>query len=271
MGNVLTAVPSRQRTEGTRITLPVRGILGGGESAESRPVRAAGYNAVVGIVVSDAPGTVTILAAPERRAGTRSRPGTFIPIKTIPTTLQGGVQAAQVDEEVRGDFVKVLYTNGATKQADFQFSVYLVPIFCFKRVDATVTNGAANPVPVSGTIVVSGQPQIQAVETTTPLAGGATFTGAAQDCINFESFGISVFISRLAADTNIDVIVENSSDGGVTFRQVDIVNLPVTPANPTRILNRVYSVTRQRYRVKLVNNTANALAATECISMRKPV
>jgi len=130
-------------------------------------------------------------------------------------------------------------------------------------VDAAVAVAANN--------ALDGSIQVQAVETVTPLAGSTTFTGAARDCITFESFGISVFITRGAVNTNVDVIVENSSDGGVTFREVDRVNLPVTPSTLSRALNRVYSVTRQHYRAKLINNTANALSVTELVTMRKPV
>jgi hypothetical protein len=137
--NLLEAVPSRQRTEPARITLPLSGLLGAAGAVQSRAVRAAGYNSVVGLVVSDVPGTVTIMAAPETRRGGRRAPGTFVPIATIPTVALGGVQAAQIDEEVRGDYIRVDYVNGAAAQTVFQFSAYLVPVFCFKRVE--VVNG----------------------------------------------------------------------------------------------------------------------------------
>lgn len=113
--------------------------------------------------------------------------------------------------------------------------------------------------------------QIQNIETTAALGASATFTATTRDMINHESYSISVIITRSAVDTDVDVIVENSSDGGAVFREVDTINLAVTAANPTETLNRVYSVTRQDYRVRLVNNTANALSVTELITMQKPV
>jgi hypothetical protein len=185
MPNVLTAVPSRQRTEALRITLTAKGVLGGGESVESRPVRSAGYNAVVGMVVSDVPGTVLVQGAPEVRVGARRRPGTFVTIATIPTTPQSGVQAALVDEEVRGDFIRVVYVNGPALQTDFQFSVYLVPVFAFK----TVTSGGTGP---GGSIVIAGEDSLGApvVITVTPagailIAGspGATITTPADTAV----------------------------------------------------------------------------------------
>jgi hypothetical protein len=143
--NLLEAVLSRQRTEAAKITLPLNGLLGAAGAVQSRAVRAAGYNSVVGLVVSDVPGTVTIMAAPETRRGGRRAPGTFVPIAVIPTAALGGVQAAQIDEEVRGDYIRVDYANGASPQTVFQFSVYLVPVFCFKRVELAGGEGAATP------------------------------------------------------------------------------------------------------------------------------
>jgi hypothetical protein len=121
-------------------------------------------------------------------------------------------------------------------------------------------------------VVSSGATQIQNIETVVPLAAGATFVGAARDCINFESFGISVFVdpdAGVAIDAT--VLVENSSDGGVTFRTVD--SIPLAGAvDATVTLNRVYSVTRQHYRVSITNNDGvDAMDASELISFLKPI
>jgi len=122
-----------------------------------------------------------------------------------------------------------------------------------------------------GTVQITENQQVQNVETTAALAGSGTFTSTARDYLNFEGDGVSVFIQRSAADTNVDVFIENSSDGGVTFRNVETLNLAVTAAAPTATLNRIYGVTRRHNRVRLVNNTANALLATELVTMQKPI
>lgn len=124
---------------------------------------------------------------------------------------------------------------------------------------------------IVGSASINGVEQDQAIETVAPLGAGATFTGAARDCDDFESFGISVFVTAGVGALNATVTVENSSDGGVTFRSVESVNL-VGAAGASETFNRVYSVTRTHYRVKITNNDGvNALTATELISMRKPI
>lgn len=109
----------------------------------------------------------------------------------------------------------------------------------------------------------------QVVETVTPLGVSGTFTGAAKDCSRVGRFGVSVYVERDTVDTNVDVFIENSDDG-VTFRQVeDPTNLVVAAGNPDE-LNKTFVPTRRFMRFRLVNNTANALAATEGISTIGP-
>lgn len=129
-----------------------------------------------------------------------------------------------------------------------------------------ISGGAAIPVSVSGVT------QVQNIETVAALGAGATFNGAARSCINYESFGISVFVDPAAGQAiNATVLVENSSNGGATWRTVDTIPLSGS-ANATVQLNRTYSVTRQHYRVSITNNDgANAMDATEVISMLKPI
>jgi hypothetical protein len=122
----------------------------------------------------------------------------------------------------------------------------------------------------AGRVLISNT-QFQNVETTAALGGGASFSSPTRNYTHFETMGISVFVQRSVADTNVDVIIENSSDGGVTWREVDRVNLAVTAASPTATANRTYAVTRLDMRVRLVNNTANALLATELITMQKVI
>lgn len=124
---------------------------------------------------------------------------------------------------------------------------------------------------IIGAVTIAGVDQDQAIETTTPLAAGAAFAGASRDCDKFESFGISAFVTAGVGALDVTVLVENSSDGGVTYRFVDSVNL-VGGVGASASLNRVYSVTRQHYRVSITNNDGvNALTVTELVSMRKPI
>jgi hypothetical protein len=138
-------------------------------------------------------------------------------------------------------------------------------------------NGFIQPVEVVGGggggvfVEITGILQVQNVETTTPLGAGATVNGASRDCEVYESFGISVYLDPAAGEAlDASVVVENSIDG-VTWREVDTV--PISgAADATVQLNRVYSVTRQFYRVSVVNNDmSNAMDATEVVSMLKPV
>jgi len=107
------------------------------------------------------------------------------------------------------------------------------------------------------------------VETTAALGADATFTSPARDCLTFRRFGVSVFAQRGGANTNVTIVVENSDDG-VTFRTVQSMNFIVNPAGPTVTFNNTYDATRRFMRVRVSNNTANALAATEVSVMRKP-
>lgn len=133
-------------------------------------------------------------------------------------------------------------------------------------VDATISGAI-----VVGAITIMGVDQDQVVETVVPLASGVTFTGGSRDCDKFESFGVSVFVTAGAGALNVTVAVENSSDGGVTWRPVDSVVL-AGGVGASASFNRVYSVTRQHYRAKVTNNDGvNADAVTELVTMRKPI
>jgi hypothetical protein len=124
----------------------------------------------------------------------------------------------------------------------------------------------------SGQIIIQQVQQVQLVETPSEFAlgGGASFVSPERDYINFESFGTSVFIRRATADTTVLVEWEHSFDN-VTFRKFDEVTLTVTAAAPTASVNRVHSVTRRFNRIRLTNQTANALAETELGIMVKPL
>lgn len=122
---------------------------------------------------------------------------------------------------------------------------------------------------------ISGVNQLQVKNVTADgvHAGSATIqvppSGGNFDMDKYESAGVDAFIERGAADTNIDVIVEKSHDG-VIWRNVETTNLAVTAGVPTNSFAKVYAMTRQFFRVRFVNNTANALLNHEYVLMKKP-
>jgi len=139
---------------------------------------------------------------------------------------------------------------------------------------------SSNPLPVSVggggggnvNVVLTQVTQVQNIETTTPINHTDTFVGAARDCLQYESFGISVYLEPDAGQTvDATVLVENSSDG-VTWRQVDSFSLNGAAADAAAQVNRVYSVTRRYYRVSVTNDdVTNDLTVSEVNSMQKPV
>lgn len=260
-----TAVASRQNADRLPFTLPP-GLLGPSQQIESNETRSVGYDAIVGLSVANVSGTLVILGAPGVKQGDRTVPGTYVTLFTIASEAIDGSQVCIAEHPVKAEFIKLRYTNGATKQTRFEPAFHLVPIYSFKEVDADLVIG--------DTVEISGYTQVQNIETVEPLVAGASFTGAARDMLKYESFGISAYVdAKPAAAPNVTVIVENSSDGGTTWREVDSVTLTGGgAAGATDKLNRVYSVTRRHYRARLVNNDAvNALDVTELVTMQKPV
>lgn len=201
--------------------------------------------------------------------------GSFTEDQTIASVLDpvSGLHIAEIIAPVTKKYIKALVTvGGAGLGANFEIGIYFLP----RASGPVVTSGPGGGGGASTTIV--GITQVQNVETVDPLAASGSFVGAARNCLNYESFGISVYLASDVAGVAIDAtaFVENSADG-VTWRIVDTILLtgpaPVAPALADPItLNRVYSVCRQYYRVSIENNDGtNALSATEVISMQKPV
>jgi len=160
----------------------------------------------------------------------------------------------------------VCYCDEAGNTVDIIFDpINLVWRLC---VDAGLGGGGG----VNATLI--GNQQVPHIETVIPLSGtggpNPNFISLAYDLTNFAGYGISVYIQRLLGDTNVDVFVEDSSNGA-NWRLVKRINLVVTAAEPEATLGRVYSPVRQWMRVRLVNNTVNALLATELCLMLKPI
>jgi len=142
------------------------------------------------------------------------------------------------------------------------------------NVNADVIAGATNRLAVDATVsssvsTVTGTTQVQNTETTAALGGAATFTSTSRNCIDYPDFAFSVFLTGGGVGTTVNVILQHSRDN-VTFRDVETIPVVVGIATDAT-LNRNYSVTRQYNRVRLFNTTANALAATELITMQKPI
>lgn len=105
------------------------------------------------------------------------------------------------------------------------------------------------------------------------LAGSVSATSIVIDMDEAESFGISAYIERDSADTNLDLIVEHSFNNTPAgpWRQLDLVNLAVTAASTTATYDAIYGVTRRYYRVTWQNKTANGLLIAEVGFVKKPL
>lgn len=300
--NLPTMVASRQRAEPMPLAgLPVSGLLAAAASVETRPARATGTDAVVGLVVSDVAGTVHVLGAPAVVRGNRTRPGTFVRMAgPFPTSAdpETGRQVAIVDEQVRADFVKIRYVNGAAKQGAFELSFSLIPIYPYKRVvleSGDIDIGAveikdqdsdlrADVTPVGGGLnglVVTGPPgglgsdilgnrQVQTVEAIGLLAALATFDGSTQDSIDHEAFSASLTVAS-ALGTTVVIRFQQRAAAPDTFRTADEMTLAVPAGGALVNFDRVWSVTRQFVRAQVENTGANPLTVAELVTMRKPV
>jgi len=192
--------------------------------------------------------------------------GVFTEDQTVPSVLDpvSGKHVADIVSPVTKRYLKVLVTIPAPGLANFELGWYFQP----RASGPTTVSGGGG----GGSVVsVGGNQQVQHIETETALIGSGSFTSTARDYLNYESMGVSVFIERDTADTNVDVTIEHSKDGTTNWRTVEVVNCPVTAAAPTYKLDRVYAVTRRYYRVKLENKTANALKTTDLVVMQKPI
>lgn len=117
---------------------------------------------------------------------------------------------------------------------------------------------------------ITGNTQVQSIETTAALGASATFTGTEFNNINYEAMGISVYLMGGGVDTTVTVTFQQSQAAAGTKRPADSVILNVA-AGANVYFDRIWHITRQYGQVTLTNNTANALAATEVIAMRKAI
>lgn len=117
---------------------------------------------------------------------------------------------------------------------------------------------------------ITANTQVQTIETVAALGASATFTGTEHNNINYEAMGASVYLMGGASPTTVTIIFQQSQAAAGTKRPADQITIAVA-AGADVYFDRIWHVTRQYGQMELVNNTANALAATELIVMRKPI
>jgi len=282
-------IETRQRPERVPFTFTpnLGNTLNPTGTIESEIRRSQGYDAIVGLVSGTTGFTVQILGAPSVVSGDGDEPGPFELIDSFPSAAnpESGLQVATIAVPVKSAFIKARIVAGASKVASIKPTLDLVPIYAYKDINLfgfDGTNWIPVEVDVNGAIVVSGGVvgvstdlekvvQVQNIEQTLPLAGGASSPGTTHDMLDYESFGVSAYVKAAAGDPlDTTVFVENSFDG-VNWDPVDTVNLKNLALGSDASLNRVYSVTRQFYRATLTNNGANPLETSRFGTMQKPV
>jgi len=254
----------RQYTESIRQLTPPNTFVAGATSFTG-PIRdGKGHSAFHAAVTNDTIGTIQILMA--WRAT-----GPFVKVFERAAALDpvSGLFTVDIICPIVRRFIQAVFNAPAPGLgANFELGAYFEP-----RSDSNfleIAGGVPVPPPVMVSSSITGVVQTQTVETIAPLGAGASKVGVSHDCINFESYGISVFVIAGVGALNVTVLVENSVNGA-TWRPTDSVTLSGA-AGATGVLNRVYSVTREFYRVTVTNNDGvNALATTEMISILKPI
>lgn len=260
-----TIVPSRQDGE----ALVFQGVeedelLDVGEVVETNVVRGQGYNALVGLSVSDQSGTLEVLGAPEVTVDGVKQPGTFVTLTTLATEVISGQQVVNPDEEVRADYVKLRYTNGAAGQGLWDRSFRMVPIFGFKRVEIVNEGVGAN-------VDVVGNGQVQTVEAITLLAAAAVFNGESKDNINYEAMSASLTVASTLG-TTVTVRFQQRAIDSDTFRDTDVISGIAVPVGGALVnFDRVWSVSRRFGRIQVENTGVNPLTTAELVVMQKPI
>lgn len=106
-------------------TLAVQSLtnLAGAAVYTSRTVDGQKYVRLTGKVYSDQSGSLAIQQADPLQDGTHN-PGTW---RTLTTVAVTGGTVAKFDEPLLCQYVRLVYTNGATPQTAFEISGYLAP------------------------------------------------------------------------------------------------------------------------------------------------
>jgi len=173
-----------------------------------------------------------------------------------------GLHIAEIIAPVTKRYLRI-YVTGTVLGAGFEFGWYFQP----RASGPVVTSGAAGG---GAAVSVTGNTQVQAVETVVPLGASATFNGAEHDCINYEGLAASLHLVGGVVGTVVQLLLECHDAPASVWRTVETHNI-VVGAGTTVWFSRVWAVLRRYTRITLVNATANALAETDLATMRKPI
>ncbi len=116
---------------------------------------------------------------------------------------------------------------------------------------------------------IVGNTQLFVLDTASALGALGTFSTTTKIMSTQESLGVSVHLLRGAGDVVVDIIVEQAETA--IFRELFSQRFTLTVADPQVEFNQVFSATRSRMRVRLVNNTATALGETDVVTTQKPI
>lgn len=149
-----TAVPSRQKAERIPLDFGVVRLLAPSQSVTSKPRRAEGYDAIVGLVTGSTAFTLEILGAPAvlNKQGGLEQPGTFVLLESIASVVdsESGLQVALCDRQVRSTFVQARVTAGGSKVSEIQQTLELVPIYAWRRIEGTFVIQPTDVVLIAG-------------------------------------------------------------------------------------------------------------------------
>lgn len=104
----------------------------------------------------------------------------------------------------------------------------------------------------------------------TPITANQTLNGTQRDCAHYESFGVSLFAQRGAADATLEIRVEHRTTPIGTWRLVENETKTVTAGDTDFTFDKVYAVVRPHMRIVLIESAGQALGATELVETLKP-
>jgi hypothetical protein len=261
-GTLGMSVPSRQRGEALGLALHVSGLVGASQTVASNAVRAQGYNAVVGLILSDVAFTIEIQGASAIRKAGRQVPGEWTTLESIASAASGARQRVALDHEVRADYIRIRLVNGASNESFLQHGVRLIPIFSFKRVEV-----------VSGDIDVTAAP----IGTPTPTTGSQSLALAALSLTSTPAVAkkarwVSIAFSAVLPALQTVTITLDSASGAAFDVPLESVN--ILPAASVAAQGYFFEFPPEmllaagdQIRVELTNTGAPAVTASAVIMM----
>lgn len=191
-------------------------------------------------------------------------------------------------------FIRLYWTNTGVPGSNTNALIESVTVMDINELTAEVTGGrggqsAAQAVPVAATIVGGSISSLSSAtqgssagtvgtwnrrgyfsESTTPLAGGATFTGTGRDSLASAAGGGAVngfglFRATASADVNGTLFVDESDDNATWYESPDSVAVVGSGASPQKFFQVEHKMTMRYARVRYVNG-AGAQANFRCMS-----